>query len=207
MYVYICIYICMYVHIYIYIHMCIRWCMCTSIYLSIYVYMYIYIHIYKVEIRSQPCCPSRTPTPMPRRRTAAWDRREGLVIKAHRLLYHSTPGSKVIKKEQKEGIESRLELAVFRYPRFVLAVNNSNARLKLRLVMYALRASKQRRYRNSMSTYSTVVCANAALYTSDILRGFIYVRYLSGVGTGFRWGVFEGLSASGRASLRRARLS
>ena len=85
-------------------------------------------------------------------------------------MYHSTPGSKVIKKKQKERIESRLEIAVFRYPRFVLAVNNSNARLKLRLVMYALRASKQRRYRNSMSTYSTVVCANAALYTSDIYQ-------------------------------------
>jgi len=34
--------------------------------------------------------------------------REGLVFKAHRLLYHSTPGSKVMKKKEKRARPSLL---------------------------------------------------------------------------------------------------
>ena len=64
----------MYVYIYIYI------CMYIYIYIYIYVHMYICIYVYRAPLRG-----------------------DRLVFKAHRLLYHSTLGLRVIKKKKKKN--------------------------------------------------------------------------------------------------------
>jgi len=101
----------MFIYIHIYIH----------IYIYLYIYIYIYIYIYQGVRRTtkraakkrrvshstamsaswQWCMSNATRSLRPRHHVNVLWYRGGLVFKAHRLLYHSTLGSRVIKKEKK----------------------------------------------------------------------------------------------------------
>ena len=90
-YICICIYIYTYVYIYIYIHICI----CECVYICMYIYMYMYMYI---DWAASPIACSRIWSV-----AKIYWRPIGLVFKAHRLLYHSTLGLRVIKKKSRKS--------------------------------------------------------------------------------------------------------
>ena len=69
------------------------------IYIYIYTYVYIYIYIYRCTGTSCARSTGRCPNLLTRHVERF---RGGLVFKAHRLLYNSTLGSRVMKKKEKE---------------------------------------------------------------------------------------------------------
>ena len=121
-YIYICIYIIIYIHILIYIYICIYTYKQIPLYIHTHIYtficIYIYIYMYvsisvhaymKIHIlslwgagRDLPGAVFQVDLPLSIQGQLLYRNVQrsggGLVFKAHRLLHHSTPGSRAIKK-------------------------------------------------------------------------------------------------------------
>ena len=131
--------------------------------------------------------------------------REGLVFKAHRLSYHSTLGSRVIKKKMKGKW-------LYWYPRIQQSMLSAGVpdgvSLSAARNIIAPRNGSNRRRRRTSREPTRATCEKAVSVASGILS-----TYLEGV-SGFRFPVLDfrlrvsGFSGSGfRASDFRCRVS